>query len=456
MAMAFTLLLLTTSTAFAGTPPKGVDIARMSNVVWTDPTWKNDGTGAMPIGNGDVTSSVWVDEDTGDLRLLLSKSDVFDENSQPVKTGVLRLSFDPPLWAHSPGPAPSGPSHCKNASTHIAAFEQKGGAGKVSTICDQANLIKNVAMPLCGAKSEADCAAVAAKVCCETPGCASFSLNPQAGYGYKQPAEFCSTTTTNRRGGCSNCRLPGPGWTSWTMIGVAPAPPAPTPPPSCSGAFCQTLEVASSTVTIKTKELEVSVFVELNAPLRDGVPHRDAGILHVTATAAPGSTAAHAKGFGLKVALEPYRVERKTTLGRGFCFPRFEHPDTIVSGGTNEISWYHWNHINTTYQNDTMANQGVDPAANPHLADIFTHRAFGGTVKGAGLSGGGGLVLSGTGLPKVDVQVNLLTMMVDDPALFVTELGNPPPPPPPVPQRCCCSCCCCCCCCARASQLLAS
>jgi hypothetical protein len=39
----------------------------------------------MPIGNGDVTSSVWVDEVTGDLRLLVSKSDVFDENSQPVK-----------------------------------------------------------------------------------------------------------------------------------------------------------------------------------------------------------------------------------------------------------------------------------------------------------------------------------------------------------------------------------
>ena len=121
-------------------------------------------------------------------------------------------------------------------------------------------------------------------------------------------------------------------------------------------------------------------------------PRHDTGV-----TPAPGSTATHAKGFGLKVALEPYRVERKTTLGRGFCFPRFEHPDTIVSGGTNEISWYHWNHINTTYQNDTMANQGVDPAANPHLADIFTHRAFGGTVKGAGLSGGG-LVL-GRALP---------------------------------------------------------
>jgi len=61
-----------------------------------------DGTGAMPIGNGDGTSSVWVDAATGDLRLLLSKSDVFDESGQPVKTGVLRLTFDPPLWKGSP------------------------------------------------------------------------------------------------------------------------------------------------------------------------------------------------------------------------------------------------------------------------------------------------------------------------------------------------------------------
>ena len=48
----------------------------------------------MPIGNGDVTSGVWVDGDTGDLRMYISKSDVFDENSQPVKLAILRLCFD--------------------------------------------------------------------------------------------------------------------------------------------------------------------------------------------------------------------------------------------------------------------------------------------------------------------------------------------------------------------------
>lgn len=81
--------------------------AMLINQIWTDPLWADDGTGQMPLGNGDVTASVWVSETTGDLRVLLGKSDVFDENSQPVKVGVLRVSFDPPLWSSSaPTPAP--------------------------------------------------------------------------------------------------------------------------------------------------------------------------------------------------------------------------------------------------------------------------------------------------------------------------------------------------------------
>ena len=53
------------SSSTAITPPSGVDVARLSNVAWNDPTWANDGTGAMPIGNGDATSSVWVDSTSG-------------------------------------------------------------------------------------------------------------------------------------------------------------------------------------------------------------------------------------------------------------------------------------------------------------------------------------------------------------------------------------------------------
>ena len=72
-----------------GTPPDkgmGHKVAHSANVVWQTPEWADDGTGAMPIGNGDVTSMVWVDVTSGDLRLVLSKSDAFDENSMKVKT----------------------------------------------------------------------------------------------------------------------------------------------------------------------------------------------------------------------------------------------------------------------------------------------------------------------------------------------------------------------------------
>ena len=35
--------------ARAGSPPTGSSVVSGSNVIWTDPTWKSDGTGAMPI-----------------------------------------------------------------------------------------------------------------------------------------------------------------------------------------------------------------------------------------------------------------------------------------------------------------------------------------------------------------------------------------------------------------------
>ena len=54
------------------------------------------------------------------------------------------------------------------------------------------------------------------------------------------------------------------------------------------------------------------------------------------------------------------------------------HPDTIATT-KDKLTWYHWNHINTTYYNDTMKGQGVDPAC-PGCTDMFTHRAFGAQV----------------------------------------------------------------------------
>ena len=242
------LVLWATVVASTADPPSGVAVARSSNVVWTDPTWASDGTGAMPIGNGDATSSVWVDSDTGDLRLLLTKSDVFDEISQPVHTGVLRIAFDPPLW-------------------------QK----------------------------------------------------------------------------------------------TAPA-----------GHFEQTLDLPTSTVTIKTPQITVSVAFDLNAPLRNGLPHRAAALLHVKA-AATGKTA-----FAIKVAVEPYRVEgARSPLGAGLCQAGVEHADVVVDPSPSliqgllkepwrdsfrdAVTWYHYNEKDCGFFNTTVANQGALPTSKSSL-----------------------------------------------------------------------------------------
>ena len=76
----------------------------------------------------------------------------------------------------------------------------------------------------------------------------------------------------------------------------------------------------------------------------------------------------------------------------------------------------HWNHINTTFYNDTVRAQGIDPAAHPDLPDPFTHRVFGGSVTGTSLtavSGSGNLQLhtSSAASPNtIEVQVKLLTI----------------------------------------------
>jgi hypothetical protein len=96
---------------------------------------------------------VWVDPTNGDLRVVLSKSDAFDENSKPVKTGVLRFAFDPPLWKGSPlpppppVPSPSPPpippgERCVGVPGSVLAEDYvKSLASNVSTIGDQNAMI---------------------------------------------------------------------------------------------------------------------------------------------------------------------------------------------------------------------------------------------------------------------------------------------------------------------------
>src|SRR2546421_591823 len=62
------------------------------NVVWDTPS--KDASGSMPLGNGDIAVNVWVEE-TGDLVLLIGKSDAWDENSINLKLGRVRVMFAP-------------------------------------------------------------------------------------------------------------------------------------------------------------------------------------------------------------------------------------------------------------------------------------------------------------------------------------------------------------------------
>ena len=98
------------------------------------------------------------------------------------------------------------------------------------------------------------------------------------------------------------------------------------------------------------------------------------------------------------------------------CYARQIHNDTIANTGNNSITWYHWNAKNTSFYNDTVRAQGIDPAAATPAAlnDPFTHRAFGGKVTGTGLTsvpGSGGLVLA-TAAPNASGSAHAIDLRV--------------------------------------------
>lgn len=63
------------------------------DVVW-DTVGTTGANGSTPIGNGDIGANVWT-EQNGDLLLLLSKTDAFDENMELIKLGRVRIHLDP-------------------------------------------------------------------------------------------------------------------------------------------------------------------------------------------------------------------------------------------------------------------------------------------------------------------------------------------------------------------------
>jgi hypothetical protein len=69
------------------------------NVVWNTPS--NNVNGTMPLGNGDISANVWVQD--GDLLFLIGKTDAWDENSINCKLARVRVKMSPnPFAAGNP------------------------------------------------------------------------------------------------------------------------------------------------------------------------------------------------------------------------------------------------------------------------------------------------------------------------------------------------------------------
>jgi hypothetical protein len=68
------------------------------NVVWTSPS-TNGSPGSMPIGNGDITANVWVENNGGDLMMYIGKSDTWSEGTRLLKLGRMRTHFSPNPFA---------------------------------------------------------------------------------------------------------------------------------------------------------------------------------------------------------------------------------------------------------------------------------------------------------------------------------------------------------------------
>jgi hypothetical protein len=65
---------------------------RTYNVVWNSPS--EDYFGSMPLGNGDISLNVWI-EQNGDLLFYIGKTDSWGDNSRLLKVGRVRLKLTP-------------------------------------------------------------------------------------------------------------------------------------------------------------------------------------------------------------------------------------------------------------------------------------------------------------------------------------------------------------------------
>ena len=62
----------------AAVPPDVLAQLTNYNVIWNSPS-TNGSPGSMPLGNGDITANVWVENNGGDLMMYIGKSDCWSE-----------------------------------------------------------------------------------------------------------------------------------------------------------------------------------------------------------------------------------------------------------------------------------------------------------------------------------------------------------------------------------------
>lgn len=86
-------LVISQSISAANLPVDVLSQLNSYNEVWTSPS-TNGSPGSMPIGNGDITVNVWV-ENGGDLMMYIGKSDSWSEGTRLLKIGRTRIHFAP-------------------------------------------------------------------------------------------------------------------------------------------------------------------------------------------------------------------------------------------------------------------------------------------------------------------------------------------------------------------------
>lgn len=94
MKKVYSLTCLLCLFVMSGMYGEGIAYPSCYDLVWDTPG-KNS-SDSMPLGNGEIGANVWVEEN-GDLLILISKTDSWDDNGQLLKIGRVRIQFTPSL-----------------------------------------------------------------------------------------------------------------------------------------------------------------------------------------------------------------------------------------------------------------------------------------------------------------------------------------------------------------------